>query len=99
MFNSGPKMWARADPRMQGRVDDSETEWDEAQRRIGNRAPKELEITQDDLLALAEEAIERFDPLEHKTLDELDELEEEVGDDVLRECALGPGGAVLGHLC
>ena len=78
-------MFKRVDPRMQRRnVDDSETEWDAAQRRIGNLAPKEIEVTQEEILALAEEAIANYDPLEHKRLDELDELEEEVGDDVLR---------------
>eukprot|EP00742_Colponemidia_sp_Colp-10_P001179 GILJ01001272.1.p1 GENE.GILJ01001272.1~~GILJ01001272.1.p1 ORF type:complete len:258 (+),score=44.19 GILJ01001272.1:37-774(+) len=59
------------------------TEWDDIQRKFGNLPPLEKEITREELEAMAIQAAESFDPLAHKTLDELDELEDDLDDQVL----------------
>ncbi|CEM06388.1 unnamed protein product [Vitrella brassicaformis CCMP3155] len=60
------------------------TEWDDVQRRFGNFSALEKEPTQDQLTGLAVDLAERSDPLEHKQLDDLDQLEDDLDEDVLR---------------
>eukprot|EP00736_Rhodelphis_marinus_P010649 Rmarinus@m.27704 len=59
----------------------AETEWESIQRKMGNLPPKEVAVSKDELGDMIEEAAQNYDPLAHKTLAELDEVEDEFGDD------------------
>eukprot|EP00002_Diphylleia_rotans_P036369 TRINITY_DN79_c0_g3_i1.p2 TRINITY_DN79_c0_g3~~TRINITY_DN79_c0_g3_i1.p2 ORF type:complete len:227 (-),score=71.15 TRINITY_DN79_c0_g3_i1:204-884(-) len=61
------------------------TEWEEALIRHGIAQPKEAEITQDQLDRLVDDVVATFDPMDKKTLDELDELEDDFEDDRILE--------------
>ena len=61
------------------------SQWDDIQRNLGNFAPLEKEITPDELVNAAIDVLEQHDPLEHKDLDQLNELEDEVEDEFLRK--------------
>ncbi|ORZ36521.1 thioredoxin-like protein [Catenaria anguillulae PL171] len=64
-----------------------DTEWNDVLRARGIIPQKEVEITEEELNELADEAVARFNSKEYKleraTLDELDELEDEEDDRVL----------------
>jgi translation elongation factor EF-Ts len=62
-----------------------DTEWNDVQRKFGNLPEKEREITLKELTDIAIEAAENFDVLGTKTLEELDEIEDEEDDKVLEE--------------
>ncbi|CAJ1339048.1 unnamed protein product [Effrenium voratum] len=59
------------------------TEWDDIQRKFGNLPPLEKEVPQRDLDQATVEAVEKYDPLARRSLEELHELEDELDDDLL----------------
>jgi hypothetical protein len=59
------------------------SQWDDIQRKLGNLPELPPEVKQEELVNAAVDFLEGYDPLEHKTKEELDELEDEVEDDVL----------------
>ncbi|CAG9316588.1 unnamed protein product [Blepharisma stoltei] len=61
------------------------TEWDDIHRRLGNKPPKEVEPTLEDLTKQAVEELEKVDPLESKNLQELEELEEDQDEKIFQE--------------
>eukprot|EP00744_Colponema_vietnamica_P006926 GILI01010008.1.p1 GENE.GILI01010008.1~~GILI01010008.1.p1 ORF type:complete len:262 (-),score=45.31 GILI01010008.1:48-800(-) len=61
------------------------TEWDDIQRRFGNLPEKEKEITQQELTEMLIAAAEAYDPLANKSLDELNELEDDLDERTLEE--------------
>lgn len=62
------------------------TEWEDIHVKLGNYLPSEVpKESLDKLEEVAREAIENYDPLDHKNLDELDELEDEEDEEVLRK--------------
>eukprot|EP00735_Rhodelphis_limneticus_P013261 TRINITY_DN685_c0_g1::TRINITY_DN685_c0_g1_i1::g.28875::m.28875 TRINITY_DN685_c0_g1::TRINITY_DN685_c0_g1_i1::g.28875 ORF type:complete len:242 (+),score=60.57,sp/Q5RB77/PDCL3_PONAB/38.76/9e-39,Phosducin/PF02114.11/5.5e-13,Thioredoxin/PF00085.15/0.0098,EF-1_beta_acid/PF10587.4/0.26 TRINITY_DN685_c0_g1_i1:65-727(+) len=63
-----------------------ETEWETIQRRMGNLPPKEVEISQDTIAELAEQAAQNYDPLKNKSLDQLnDMMDDDLGSDDEKE--------------
>lgn len=60
------------------------TEWEDIQVKLGNYLPREKEPTNDEIEKLAIEAVENYDPLEKKTVEELKELEDDEDEEVLR---------------
>ena len=67
------------------RMSERMTEWDEAliKHNIRDDPRKALREAETELKAAVEEAVASYDPLEAKTLDELDELEDDEDEDVL----------------
>jgi len=61
------------------------TQWDDIHRRLGNFAPRKKEITSEELHKLTVEALENYDPLEKRTLEELGQLEDAVEEDTLEK--------------
>jgi hypothetical protein len=61
------------------------TEWEDIQVKLGNYLPREKETTNNEMEKAAIEAVENYDPLEKKNLEELKELEDDEDDDVLKE--------------
>lgn len=57
------------------------TEWEDIQVKHGNYLPREKGPTNDEIEKVAIETLEKYDPLEKKTLDELQELEESDDED------------------
>ena len=57
------------------------TEWEDIHVKLGNYLPREKEKSNDELQKIAIESIQNYDPLEHKTLDQLKKMEEEDDDD------------------
>ncbi|TPX35475.1 hypothetical protein SmJEL517_g02158 [Synchytrium microbalum] len=69
-------------------AEDQDTEWNDILREKGilPQKPKELELTEDDILAMVDQAVSakyHGKALEDRTLDELDELEDEEDERVL----------------
>lgn len=61
------------------------TEWEDIHVKLGNYVPTEKQTESNDTLQkIAMEAIEKYDPLENKTVEQLNELEDEEDDEVLR---------------
>ncbi|OLQ11488.1 CDP-diacylglycerol--glycerol-3-phosphate 3-phosphatidyltransferase [Symbiodinium microadriaticum] len=62
------------------------TEWDDLQRKFGNLPPLVKEVPQRELHKALVEAAEAYEPLEHRSFEELEALEEAaVDDDLLRK--------------
>eukprot|EP00357_Protocruzia_adherens_P013130 CAMPEP_0114996846 /NCGR_PEP_ID=MMETSP0216-20121206/14559_1 /TAXON_ID=223996 /ORGANISM="Protocruzia adherens, Strain Boccale" /LENGTH=244 /DNA_ID=CAMNT_0002361139 /DNA_START=135 /DNA_END=869 /DNA_ORIENTATION=- len=61
------------------------TQWDDIQRRLGNLPELEKEETLEELTQVAIEVAEKYDPLENRKLEELDELEDDYEDDFLAQ--------------
>lgn len=59
------------------------TQWDDIHRRLGNFKPLVKEPTVASLNQKVIEAVEEYDPLEHRSLDELNEIEDVVEEDDL----------------
>merc|ERR1712187_410127 len=59
------------------------TQWEDIHRRLGNFAPKPKEPTANDLEKVILDAAEKFDPLEEKSLKELDKVEDDYEEDEL----------------
>lgn len=57
------------------------TEWDDIQRKFGNLPPLEKEVLQRELDERFVESAERFDPLENRTLEELNAAEDDVSEE------------------
>ena len=57
------------------------TEWEDIHVKLGNYLPREKDPTNDELQKIAIESIQNYDPLEHKTLEQLKELEDDDEDD------------------
>jgi hypothetical protein len=57
------------------------TEWEDIQVKMGNYLPREKGLTNDEIEKVAIETLEKYDPLEKKTLEELDILEESDDED------------------
>jgi len=57
------------------------TEWEDIQVKMGNYLPREKDPTNDEIEKVAIETLEKYDPLEKKTLEELDILEESDDED------------------
>ena len=55
---------------------DVTTEWFDLQVKYKNYLPQEKQITNDELDNFVKEVADKYDPLDHKTKDELDELED-----------------------
>jgi len=60
------------------------TEWEDIQVKYGNYLAREKEATNDEIEQIAIEAIENYDPLEKRTLNELKDLEDDEDEEVLR---------------
>lgn len=60
------------------------TEWEDIQVKYGNYLAREKEPTNDEIEKIAIEAIENYDPLERKNLDELKDLEDEEDEEILK---------------
>eukprot|EP00918_Siedleckia_nematoides_P072379 GHVU01158026.1.p1 GENE.GHVU01158026.1~~GHVU01158026.1.p1 ORF type:complete len:318 (+),score=48.70 GHVU01158026.1:120-1073(+) len=60
------------------------TEWHDLQVKYGNFEKLEEEVKEEELTKAAIDAAEQIDPLQNKSLAELDELEDDLDDDVLR---------------
>ena len=62
------------------------TEWEDIPVKLGNYVPTEKQTeSNDELQKIATEAIEKYDPLDHKNIEQLNELEDEEDDEVLRQ--------------
>ena len=61
------------------------SQWDDIQRNLGNFEQLEKEVTPEELVNAAIDVLETHDPLEHKDLDQLDELEDDIEDEILRK--------------
>lgn len=62
------------------------TEWEDMQVKLGNYVPTEKQTESNDKLQeIIQEAIANYDPLENKTVEQLNELEDEEDDEVLRQ--------------
>lgn len=61
------------------------TEWDDIQRKLGNLPPLEKKVTAEQRMREAMNEAEEYDPLEHKNMQQLDELEDDVEEDILRQ--------------
>jgi hypothetical protein len=61
------------------------TEWEDIQVKLGNYVPRDKEPTNDEIEKITRETIEKYDPLEHKTLEELKDLEDDEDDEVLQQ--------------
>ena len=57
------------------------SEWEDIHVKLGNYLPREKQTTNDELEKIAIETLEKYDPLEKKTLDELKELEDDEDED------------------
>ncbi|EPZ31213.1 thioredoxin-like protein [Rozella allomycis CSF55] len=64
-----------------------DTEWNDILRRKGILPPKEIEIKEEEIIRIAQEAADAKEKeiMEQKTLDELDELEDELDEVVMEE--------------
>ena len=62
-----------------------ETEWDSLQRKYGNLPPKPPRETEEEKTKQLVNALEEMDPLENKTLSQLDELEDDLDEEILRK--------------
>eukprot|EP00301_Raphidiophrys_heterophryoidea_P027703 c9785_g1_i2.p1 GENE.c9785_g1_i2~~c9785_g1_i2.p1 ORF type:complete len:267 (+),score=57.69 c9785_g1_i2:111-803(+) len=62
-----------------------ETEWDALQKRIGAFKDQDgaTVISEEGLNQLVDEVMEKVDPMEHKTIEQLHTLEDDIDDDVL----------------
>jgi len=61
------------------------SEWEDIHVRLGNYIPREKETPQWELNKEEIEKAENYDPLEKKTKEELDELEDDIDDDFLEQ--------------
>ena len=61
------------------------TEWDDIQRKFGNFPALEPKITTEQRMREAIDEAEQYDPLEHKNLKQLEELEDDVEEDILKQ--------------
>jgi len=61
------------------------TQWEDIHRRLGNFAAKPKEQTVTEIEKLVVDAAERFDPMQDKSLKELDKLEDDVEEDELEK--------------
>jgi hypothetical protein len=57
------------------------TEWEDIHVKLGNYLPREKGLTNDEIEQIAIEALENYNPIENKTLEELNELEESDDED------------------
>ena len=57
------------------------TEWEDIHVKLGNYLPRDKEATNDEIEKIAIEAVENYNPLEKKNLEELKELEESDDED------------------
>lgn len=62
---------------------DIETEWDALQRKYGNLPPKPKTITEEEKSKELVHHLEQIDPLEGKSLKQLDALEDDVDENTL----------------
>jgi hypothetical protein len=60
------------------------SEWEDIHVKLGNYLPRDKEATTDELEKIAIEAVEQYDPLDKKTIDELKDLEDDEDEEVLR---------------
>jgi vacuolar-type H+-ATPase subunit I/STV1 len=60
------------------------TEWEDIHVKLGNYVARDKVTSNDDIEKLAIEAIENYDPLENKTIEELKELEDDEDEEILR---------------
>jgi hypothetical protein len=61
------------------------SEWEDIQVKLKNYLPREKDPSNDETEKLTIEAIENYDPLEKKTMDELKELEDDENDEILEQ--------------
>lgn len=64
------------------------TEWEDIQVKYGNYLARDKETTNDELIEMAIEAVENYDPLEKKNLEELKDLEDSEDEEVLKQYEL-----------
>lgn len=64
------------------------TEWEDVQVKYGNYLARDKLPTNDDIERITIEAIENYDPIDRKNLDELKELEDDEDEEVLKEYEL-----------
>jgi hypothetical protein len=61
------------------------TEWEDIHVKLGNYVPTEKTTESNDKIQeIAIEEMQKYDPLENKTVEQLDELEDEEDDEVLK---------------
>jgi hypothetical protein len=61
------------------------SEWEDIHVKLGNYLPRDKQLTNDDLEKIAIDTLEKYDPLEKKTLEDLKELEDDEDEEVLRK--------------
>lgn len=61
------------------------SEWEDIHVKLGNYLPRDKEPGNEELQKIAIEALQNYDPLEKKNLDELKELEDDEDDEVLKK--------------
>ena len=58
------------------------TEWEDIHVKLGNYLPREKEESNDEIAKRVIESIQNYDPMDHKTLEELNEIEDEENDEI-----------------
>src|SRR5687767_7413183 len=61
------------------------TEWEDIHVKLGNYLPRDKEPDNDELEKIAIETVEKYDPMEKKTLEELNELDDDEDDEVIKQ--------------
>ena len=61
------------------------TEWEDIHVKLGNYLPREKEESNDEIAKRVIESIQNYDPMDHKTLEELNEIEDEENDEILKK--------------
>jgi len=60
------------------------TEWEDIHVKLGNYLPREKEETNDEIEKRVIESIQNYDPMDHKSLEQLNEIEDEENDEILK---------------
>lgn len=60
------------------------SEWEDIHVKLGNYLPREKEESVNEIEKLAIEAAEKYNPLEHKNLEQLKELEDDEDEEILK---------------
>jgi hypothetical protein len=61
------------------------TEWEDIHVKLKNYLPKEKDPTNDEIEKITIETLEKYDPMEKKTLEELNELEDDEDEEILKQ--------------
>lgn len=61
------------------------TEWEDIHVKLGNYLPREKEETNDEIEKMAIESLQKYDPLEKKSIEQLKEIEDDEDDEVIQQ--------------